>query len=119
MKIKILILIFVLILSAGCTIKTGGYFEYDKVKTVEIGMTKQQVICLFGMPFMTVHSKGYECWVYNYTENHYYILYVGHPNQINLGVVFDQNDKVYSFEYNKNYDRVERVKMGEFYEKKN
>jgi outer membrane protein assembly factor BamE (lipoprotein component of BamABCDE complex) len=106
-----------LALFCGCAIKTGHYFDYEKVRSVEIGQTKDQIRAIFGDPFMVVHKKGHECWIYNYSENKYNVVSIGRPNQINLGIVFDENDKVYSYEYNRNYEPVERVQIGPFYEK--
>lgn len=117
-KLIIVINLILLIVFLGCTIKTGRLFYYENRKNIEIGQSKKEIIDMFGEPFMKINKKGHECWIYNYSENIYNGFSVSDPRQINLGIMFDDNSKVWSYEYNRNYTPVENVKIGPFYENK-
>lgn len=117
MKKSLLYFLLIGIIIHGCTIKTGRFFDYQKTNQLKLGLSKKQITEMFGEPFMQTTRKGHECWIYNYSENEYNGISVSDPKQINVGVVFDKNDRVYSYEYNRNYEPVEKIQVGKYYEK--
>jgi outer membrane protein assembly factor BamE (lipoprotein component of BamABCDE complex) len=65
-------LLFLLVLIAGCAVRSGHELNMAEINAIERGKTtKQQVLDRFGTPMQTTQGSSGEMWAYSYVDAGY------------------------------------------------
>src|SRR5438128_3936118 len=104
MNIRILVLLTCALLVGGCASDKAGSdtsSAQQKQKNPEVGMTKEQIIAMYGKTDnMQVSSEG-ETWIYNLNMGEAFIPFnFGYRPKIRI-IQFDKDGKVNKWSYSK------------------
>ena len=103
MKIQTLLLLFCIVLAGSCASDKSGNDSaaQQKQKNPEVGMTKEQIITMYGKTDnMQVSSEG-ETWIYNLNMGEAFIPFnFGYRPKFRI-IQFDKDGKVIKWSYSK------------------
>ena len=105
MKIKPLVFLTCVLVAAGCASDKGsdqpGNAQKQSEKTPEVGMTKDEVIALYGKTDNVQASSEGETWIYNLNLGEAFIPWnFGYRPKMRI-VNFNKEGKVASWSYSK------------------
>ena len=105
MKIRILVLLTCVFLAGGCASdKEGGNNsspQQQQEKNPEVGMTKDQIIAMYGKTDRVAFSSEGETWIYNLNMGEAFIPFnFGYHPKIRI-ITFDKDGKVARWSYSK------------------
>ena len=103
MKIRTLILLICVTFAGGCASDKGGSntSAQQKQKDPEVGMTKDQVVAMYGKTDNIQASSEGETWIYNLNMGEAFIPFnFGYRPKIRI-INFDKDGKVARWSYSK------------------